>query len=79
MTRQTISVPDLGGGVKTVVIVEWHVQEGHTVSVDQAIATVEVEKVDTQIPSPVAGVVAEILAEPGSELNVGDAMCVIES
>ncbi|MDH3248669.1 MAG: lipoyl domain-containing protein [Acidimicrobiia bacterium] len=79
MPSRTITVPDMGNSVDAVVIVEWHVEAGHRIDAGAALVTVEVEKVDAQIPSPVPGVVTEILAGPGTELGVGDPMCVIDS
>jgi pyruvate/2-oxoglutarate dehydrogenase complex dihydrolipoamide acyltransferase (E2) component len=69
----------MGGSVDTVVVVEWRVELGQRVHTEATLVTVEVDKVDAEIPSPVAGVVTEILAGPGTELNVGEALCVIDS
>jgi pyruvate/2-oxoglutarate dehydrogenase complex dihydrolipoamide acyltransferase (E2) component len=79
MPRRTINVPDMGDSIDTVVVVEWHVDVGESVDAAAALVTVEVDKVDAEIPSPVAGVVARILADPGTELKLGDAICEIDS
>ena len=79
MAKQRIKVPDLGESVNEIVLVEWHVTVGQEVVPDQALATVETDKVDTEIPSPVGGVVAEILMTPGETMKVGDAICIRDS
>ena len=60
-------------------IVEWHVAIGDAVTQNSVLATVETDKVDTDVPSPMAGTVVEILAGAGAELAVGEPLCVIES
>ena len=79
MPRRTVTVPDMGGSVDAVVVVEWQVEVGQRVQTEATLVTIEVDKVDAQIPSPFAGVVTEILVGPGTELKVGDALCVVES
>lgn len=79
MPRQRVKLPDLGESVDGAVLVEWHVAAGTDVEVGQTLVTVETDKVDTDVPSPVAGVVVELLAEPGAELRTGDPICVVDS
>lgn len=79
MASTRVKLPNLGDSVETVVVVEWHVAAGDQVETEQVLVTVETDKVDTDVPSPVAGTVGELLAEPGSELAPGDPICVIET
>jgi pyruvate/2-oxoglutarate dehydrogenase complex dihydrolipoamide acyltransferase (E2) component len=78
MASTRVKLPNLGDSAEAVVV-EWHVAAGDQVEVEQALVTVETDKVDTDVPSPVAGTVVELLAEPGSELHPGDPICVIET
>lgn len=79
MARQRVKLPDFGESADAAVVVEWHVAAGTTVAAGQTLVTVETDKVDTDVPSPVAGVVVEILLEPGAEVHTGDPICVVDS
>ena len=79
MASTRVKLPDLGDSVETAVVVEWHAGAGDRVDVEQLLVTIETDKVDTDVPSPVAGTVVELLADPGSELRPGDQLCVIET
>lgn len=79
MASTRVKLPNLGDSVEAAVVVEWHVAAGDQVEVEQVLVTVETDKVDTDVPSPVAGAVVELLADPGSELRPGDPICVIET
>lgn len=78
MANTRVKLPNLGDAA-VAVVVEWHVGSGDVVDVEQVLVTVETDKVDTEVPSPVAGKVVEILAEPGNELRAGDPICVIDT
>jgi 2-oxoisovalerate dehydrogenase E2 component (dihydrolipoyl transacylase) len=64
-------LPDLGEGLTEAELVSWHVAVGDTISVDQPIAEVETAKSTVEVPSPYAGVVAELHGQPGETLDVG--------
>ncbi len=67
-----VLVPLLGEGVEEVSIVTWLKAEGDTVEEYEGLLEVETDKVVTEIPSPVAGVVLKILeAEEGKSVSVG--------
>ncbi|MDO9591266.1 MAG: biotin/lipoyl-containing protein, partial [Microcella sp.] len=71
MTIREFRLPDLGEGLTESELVEWHVAPGDTVTLNQTIADVETAKAVVQLPSPVAGVVRELLVEPGNTVAVG--------
>jgi pyruvate/2-oxoglutarate dehydrogenase complex dihydrolipoamide acyltransferase (E2) component len=79
MARHTIKVPSAGESIETVTILEWHVDSGGEVAQGDDLVTVEAEKVDIVIPSPVDGTLVEILARPDNEVSVGSPLCIIES
>ena len=79
MPNTRVKLPNLGDTVEAAVVVEWHVAAGDRVDGEQVLMTVETDKVDTDVPSPVAGTVVELLVEPGAELHAGDPICVIET
>ncbi|MGK3649180.1 dihydrolipoamide acetyltransferase family protein [Pseudarthrobacter enclensis] len=64
-------LPDLGEGLTEAELVSWHVAVGDTIAVDQPIAEVETAKSAVEVPSPYAGIVAELHGKPGETLDVG--------
>lgn len=64
-------LPDLGEGLTEAELVSWHVSVGDVISVDQPIAEVETAKSAVEVPSPYAGVVAELHGKPGETIDVG--------
>ncbi len=64
-------LPDLGEGLTEAELVSWHVAVGDSISVDQPIAEVETAKSTVEVPSPYAGIVAELHGQPGETLDVG--------
>ncbi|GAA5068164.1 dihydrolipoamide acetyltransferase family protein [Nocardia callitridis] len=64
-------LPDLGEGLADAELVEWSVQVGDIVELNQPIVDVETAKAVVSVPSPFAGEVVELLAEPGETVEVG--------
>lgn len=60
-------------------VVQWFKKEGDAVSKDEPLLEVSTDKVNSEIPSPVAGTLKTINAQPEQELNVGDLLGVISS
>lgn len=79
MTVTEFSLPDLGEGLTESEIVAWRVAVGDTVSLNQIIAEVETAKALVELPSPVAGTVSRLLAEPGETVEVGAPIVVFET
>jgi 2-oxoisovalerate dehydrogenase E2 component (dihydrolipoyl transacylase) len=65
-------LPDLGEGLSEAEIVEWHVKAGDTVTVDQLMVSVETAKAIVEVPSPQAGVISALFAEPGDVVHIGE-------
>ncbi|MEU2256655.1 dihydrolipoamide acetyltransferase family protein [Nocardia xishanensis] len=64
-------LPDLGEGLAEAEVVSWSVAVGDDVELNQTIAEVETAKAVVALPSPFAGRVEELLAEPGETVEVG--------
>lgn len=79
MSRLRIKLPTLSEAIEQVTILEWHFEPGASIEEGDELVTVEAEKVDLAVPSPVAGTLVEILAKPEDEVSVGELLCVIES
>ena len=73
-----ITMPKWGMTMQEGVLVEWLVAVGDLVTEGQPVATVETEKVDSDIESPAAGTVTELLAETGETVEVGTVIARLE-
>jgi len=78
-TRHHIKVPHLGDDVGETLIVEWVTAVASWVDQGGVLAVVEVDKVDVEVPSVVAGMLVEQLVKVGATVAVGEPFCVIES
>lgn len=76
---QEFKLPDLGEGMTEAEIVQWLVKPGDTLKLDQNMVKVETDKAVVEIPSPVAGRVAEIRVQDGQVAKVGDVLVVFET
>ncbi len=72
-----VVLPALGESVTEGTITRWLKQVGDTVSADEALLEVSTDKVDTEIPSPAAGTIAQILVGEDSTAAVGSVLAVI--
>jgi pyruvate/2-oxoglutarate dehydrogenase complex dihydrolipoamide acyltransferase (E2) component len=76
--RSNVKMPKLGETVDEVLVLEWAVSVGDVVSAGDSLMTVETDKVEAELPSPVAGTVVELLVEIDDEVSVGTPVCTIE-
>ena len=65
------AMPDLGEGLTESELVAWHVAVGELVELNQPIAEIETAKAIVQLPSPFAGTISQLYAEPGTTVAVG--------
>ena len=72
-----IIMPQLGETVTEGTVTKWHKKAGDAIKADEALFDVETDKVSTEIPSPVAGVVSEICIAEGVTAKVGVTLAVI--
>jgi dihydrolipoamide dehydrogenase len=72
-----VELPQLGESVTEGIITAWLVEVGDEVEVDQPLVEISTDKVDTEIPSPVAGTVQELKAEVDDTIEVGQVIAVI--
>ncbi len=73
-----IKVPVLGESVTEGTIAAWLKQPGDAVAVDEPICSLETDKVAVDVPSPVAGVMAQHLAGVGDNVEVGAAIAIVD-
>ena len=72
-----VTLPALGESVTEGTVTRWLKQVGDTVAVDEPLVEVSTDKVDTEIPSPVAGVLQQILVQEDETVAVGAVLAVI--
>ena len=77
--RSTIKMPKLGDTVDEVLVVEWLAPVGATVAVGDPLMTVETDKVDAEVPTPVAGRLVKQLVQPQDQVATGSPIAVVES
>src|SRR3954453_19013702 len=66
-----VQVPTLGESITEGTLAQWLKKPGEAVAADEAIASLETDKVSVEVPSPVAGVLAEQLVKEGDTVAVG--------
>jgi 2-oxoglutarate dehydrogenase E2 component (dihydrolipoamide succinyltransferase) len=66
-----LKVPSLGESVTEATVAKWLKRPGGAVALDEAVVELETDKVTLEVPAPVAGTLAEIVAEEGVSLPVG--------
>ena len=76
---EEIKLPALGESVTEGTVTRWLKQVGETVEVDEPLLEVSTDKVDTEVPSPVAGTVQQILVQEDETVEVGTVLAIIGS
>ena len=78
MAKVDVKVPDIGD-FQDVPVIEVLVKPGDVVKVDQSLITLESDKATMDVPSPVAGEVAEVMAKVGDKVSMGTLIARVES
>ncbi|MFL5880394.1 MAG: 2-oxoglutarate dehydrogenase, E2 component, dihydrolipoamide succinyltransferase [Actinomycetota bacterium] len=73
----TVTMPELGESITEGTITRWLKQEGDEVQADEPLFEVSTDKVDTEVPSPVAGVLQQIKVQADETVEVGAELAVI--
>ncbi|GGC71367.1 2-oxoglutarate dehydrogenase, E2 component, dihydrolipoamide succinyltransferase [Hoyosella rhizosphaerae] len=73
----SVQMPALGESVTEGTVTRWLKQEGDTVEVDEPLLEVSTDKVDTEIPSPAAGVLTKIVAQEDDVVDIGGELAII--
>ena len=74
----TVTMPQLGETVVEGTILKWLKNEGDPIDVDEPLFEISTDKVDTEVPSPVAGTLKEIKVQEGETVSVGTELAVID-
>jgi len=73
-----VTLPSLGESVTEGIITQWFKKVGDAVARDEPLFEVSTDKVDSEMPSPAAGVLTQILAEEGDTVQTGARVAVID-
>ena len=74
-----VLMPQLGETVAEGTVAAWHKKQGDTVAKNEVLLDVETDKAATEVPAPVAGVIASVLVPEGKTVDVGTVLAVIET
>lgn len=77
--RTTVKMPKVGDSVDEVTIIEWAKTVGDSVQSGDTLLSVETDKATVAVPSPVSGVVVELLVELAADVRTGTPIAVLES
>ena len=66
-----VTMPQMGVSVAEGTVVAWRVEVGDRIEAEQTICEISTDKIDTEVPAPVTGIVAEILVEVDTTVEVG--------
>lgn len=79
MAKVEVEMPQMGESVMEGTVIEWKKKVGESVEVDETLLEIATDKVDTEVPSPEAGVLVEILVEEDETVEVGQAIAIIDT
>ncbi len=72
-------MPKMGESITEGTVIAWHKQPGDTIELDETLLEIGTDKVDTEVPSPSAGKLVEILVPEGETVEVGTRIAVVET
>jgi len=79
MAKVELLMPKMGESIMEATILKWLKKPGDTIALDEAVLEIATDKVDSEVPSPVAGILAEVKFEEGAVVPVGGILAIIET
>ena len=79
MSRFEFKMPRLGESITDAAIITWFKNIGDTIEQDEMLLEVATDKVDSEVPSTVSGIVEEILFEANEVIKIGDVIAIINT
>jgi len=79
MAKYELIMPKMGESIMEATILSWSKKEGDRVELDETILEIATDKVDSEIPSPVEGVLKQILFQPDEVVEIGKVIAIIET
>ncbi len=74
-----LKMPKLGESIEQATITKWFVKEGDAINEDDVLLEIATDKVDSEIPSPVAGAISKILFKTNDLVPVGNTIALIQT
>ncbi|HLY48295.1 MAG TPA: dihydrolipoamide acetyltransferase family protein [Solirubrobacteraceae bacterium] len=78
-TLVDVTMPQMGVSVAEGTVVAWRVEVGDPIAADETICDISTDKIDTEVPAPVSGVVTEILVSVDTTVDVGTVLARIST
>lgn len=72
-----IKLPKLGESILSATVIQWMKKEGDRVELDEPLLEVATDKVNSEIPSPVAGILQKILVKVDAEIEIGTPLALV--
>ncbi len=79
MARIEVTMPKMGESIMEGTVVEWSKKVGDSVEQDETLLEIATDKVDSEVPSPEAGILVEILVQEGETVDVGAPIAILET
>ena len=79
MAKFELKLPKMGESVAEATITNWLKKVGETIEMDEAVLEIATDKVDSEVPSEVAGTLVEILFNVDDVVQVGQTIAIIET
>lgn len=79
MASYELIMPKMGESITEATILKWNKKEGDAIKTDEAVLEIATDKVDSEVPSPVAGTLTKMLYKEGDVVAVGKAVAIIET
>lgn len=79
MAREEMVMPKMGESIMEGTVIEWKKKVGDKVELDETVLEIATDKVDSEVPAPIGGILVEILAQEGETIEVGKPIAIIET
>lgn len=79
MAEYKLLLPSMGEGVMEATIISWLANEGDTVQEDDSVVEIATDKVDSDVPTPVAGKIVKLLKQKDDVVKIGEAIAILET
>src|SRR5580698_9050902 len=79
MAETELIMPKMGESIMEATILKWVKNVGDTIKVDESVLEIATDKVDSEVPSPVAGILTKLLYNVGDVVPVGKAIALIST